>query len=84
MSAQPNVVLFSTPSCSWCRRAKQYFQENRIRFREFDVSKDARALDDMVKASGQTGVPVILIDRKPVVGFDLGKINKLLRLQRKD
>ncbi|OHD55715.1 MAG: NrdH-redoxin [Spirochaetes bacterium GWF1_51_8] len=76
-----SVVLFSTPSCSWCRHAKNYFNQKRIRFREFDVSKDEAARNDMIKASGQTGVPVILIDRKPVVGFDLNKIERLLGIR---
>lgn len=78
MPNQPKIVMFSTPTCSWCRRAKQYFQEQRLKFKEIDVSKDPSAANELRRVSGQTGVPVILINNKPIVGFDVNKINRLL------
>ena len=79
-TASHKVVLFTTPTCSYCRLAKAYFQQNRIRFTEVDVSRDQRAAADMVRRTGQSGVPVILIDNKPVVGFDKSRINRMLGL----
>lgn len=78
MPAQSKIVLFSTPTCSWCRRAKQYFREKRLKFKDIDVSKDPSAANELRRVSGQTGVPVILINNKPIVGFDVNKINRLL------
>ncbi len=77
-ASNKRVVLFTTPTCSWCRRVKQYFRENGVRFKEIDVSKDERAGKDMVRMTGQQGVPVILINNRPIVGFDKPQIERLL------
>ncbi|MCD4671893.1 MAG: glutathione S-transferase N-terminal domain-containing protein [Anaerolineaceae bacterium] len=75
---QPRVILFSTPSCSFCRTAKRYLKQQKIKFREVDVSRDQSAARDMVRRSGQSGVPVIDIGGKIIVGFNRPKIDKLL------
>ncbi len=77
---QPRVILFTTPSCSYCRTAKKYLRQRGIRFKDVDVSKDQRAAKDMVRKSGQQGVPVIDIGGKVIVGFDRPKIDKYLGL----
>jgi glutaredoxin-like YruB-family protein len=76
--AQPRVIVFSTPTCSFCNMAKKYFREKGIKFNDVDVSRDPAAARDMVRRSGQQGVPVIDIGGKIVVGFDRVKINKYL------
>ncbi len=81
MDAQPRVIVFSTPSCSYCNLAKKYFREKNIKFRDVDVSRDQAAARDMVRRSGQQGVPVIDIGGKIVVGFDRPKVDKLLGLK---
>lgn len=81
MSAQPRVIVFSTPNCPYCNMAKRYLRERGIRFRDVDVSRDPAAARDMVRRSGQQGVPVIDINGKIVVGFDRAKINQLLGLK---
>jgi glutaredoxin-like YruB-family protein len=75
---QKNVTVYSTPTCSWCTRLKNYLKENNIRFRDIDVSKDQKAAEDMVKRSGQQGVPQTLIDGTLIMGFDKAKIDRLL------
>ncbi len=77
---QPRVIVFSTPTCSFCNMAKKYFREKGIKFSDVDVSRDPAAARDMVRRSGQQGVPVIDIGGKIVVGFDRIKINKYLGL----
>ena len=72
--------MFSTPTCSYCRKAKQYFRKNGIRFKDVDVSRDQAAARDMVRRSGQQGVPQIDIGGKLIVGFDRPKIDRLLGL----
>jgi glutaredoxin-like YruB-family protein len=74
---QPKVIVFSTPTCSFCTAAKHYFRQQGIQFRDVDVSRDPAAARDMVRRSGQQGVPVIDIGGKIVVGFDRSKINQL-------
>ncbi len=75
---QPRVIVFSTPTCPHCRHAKQYLRQKNIQFRDVDVSQDMQAARDMVRRSGQQGVPVIDIDGKIVVGFNRAKIDQLL------
>ena len=57
----PKVVLFSTSTCSWCRRAKRYFKEHGVPFKEINVERDQQAARDIARKTGQTGVPVIKI-----------------------
>jgi glutaredoxin-like YruB-family protein len=78
---QHKVIIFTTPTCPWCRAAKQYFIQKKVKFTEVDVTKNQSAIKDLIRLTGQTGVPVILIDNKPVVGFDRAKIDKLLGLK---
>lgn len=78
---QPRVIMFSTPTCSYCNLAKRYFRQNKIRFRDVDISKDPAAARDVVRRSGQMGVPVIDIGGKIIVGFDKPKINQLLDIK---
>ena len=80
-TSTPKVLIFTTPTCSYCTLAKRYFKENKIRFREIDVSKNESAARDIQKKTGQTGVPVIMINNRPIVGFDKMKINKMLGLK---
>lgn len=75
---QPRVIVFSTPTCSFCNMAKKYFRDKGIRFKDVDVSRDPIAARDMVRRSGQQGVPVIDIGGKIVIGFDRPKIDKFL------
>lgn len=75
---QPRVILFSTPTCGYCRQAKNYLRERGIRFKEVDVSRDPAAARDLARRSGQMGVPVLDIGGQMIVGFNRPKINQLL------
>jgi glutaredoxin 3 len=72
------VLLFSTSTCSWCRRAKRYFKERRVPFKEINIERDPDAARDIVRKTGQTGVPVIKIGNRWIVGFDKERIDKEL------
>jgi glutaredoxin-like YruB-family protein len=78
MERQKRVIIFSTPTCSYCRKAKSYLKDKGIRFKDIDVSRDMKAAHDMERRTGQRGVPVLLINNQPVTGFDIPKINRLL------
>ncbi|MFN3693952.1 MAG: glutaredoxin family protein [Ignavibacterium sp.] len=80
-ATQPKVIIFTTPTCSFCNAAKRYFRENNIKFTEVDVSRDQKAAQDMVRRTGQMGVPVILINNRPIIGFDRPKINAMLNIK---
>lgn len=79
--AKPRVVVFTTPTCSWCRVVKDYLKQNKIDFKAIDVSRDQKAAADMVRRTGQQGVPVTLVNNQPVIGFDKPKLNRLLHIK---
>ncbi|MFH0973963.1 MAG: glutaredoxin domain-containing protein [Candidatus Micrarchaeota archaeon] len=64
------VIVYSTPTCPYCHMAKDYLKENKIAFKDIDVSDDNAAAKAMVDKSGQMGVPVIDIDGRIIIGFD--------------
>jgi len=80
--SQPNVTVYSTPSCSWCSRLKQHLRKNRIRFSDIDVSRDQSAAQMLMSRTGQTGVPQTNIGGQWIVGFDQARIDKLLSIGR--
>jgi glutaredoxin 3 len=71
-------VIFSTSTCSWCRRAKRYFKEQGVPFKEINVERDPGAARDLVRKTGQSGVPVIKIGGAWIVGFDKERIDREL------
>jgi len=78
--SQPRVIVFTGPSCPWCAAVKRYLREKRIRFREVDVSRDSSAARDLARR-GYTGVPVVFINNRPVVGFNKAEIDRLLGIR---
>lgn len=74
------IKIYTTPTCVFCRMAKDYFEEKGIAFEEFDVSSNPQKAQEMIEKSGQMGVPVIDIDGTIVVGFDKERIDELLNL----
>ena len=77
------VKIYSTPTCVYCKTLKEYLRRNNKEFEDIDVSKDEKQLQDMIKKSGQMGVPVIEIDETVIVGFDKAKIDELLKIEKK-
>ena len=73
------VALYSTPSCSFCRKAKDFFRTNHVRFTEYNIAQDRRRADEMIRKSGQMGVPVIDINGKIIVGFNQPEVERALR-----
>jgi len=68
--ATKEVKVYSTPTCPWCKKAKQFLEANKVTYQDFNVAQDRAARDEMVKKSSQTAVPVIIIDGEIVVGFN--------------
>jgi glutaredoxin-like YruB-family protein len=76
-----NVSIYSTPSCHYCNEAKTFFKEEDIAYEAFDVAKDLAKRKEMVEKSGQMGVPVIIIGKEVMVGFDREAVKKALGLK---
>ena len=74
-----NIKIYSTPTCPYCVQAKQYFKSKNIAFEDIDVSSDQAKAQEMVKISGQMGVPVIKIDDQILIGFDQDEVEKSLK-----
>jgi glutaredoxin 3 len=72
------VIIYSTPTCPYCQQAKDYFDEKKIKYTEHNVAEDEKARQEMIDKSDQMGVPVIIIDKKVIVGFDKPAIEKAL------
>ncbi|MEK7560462.1 MAG: glutaredoxin family protein [Patescibacteria group bacterium] len=75
-----NVTIYTTPTCVYCKMAKDFFDKNNVPYTEKDVVADSAARDAMIAKSGQMGVPVIDIDGKLTIGFDQPRIKELLNL----
>lgn len=72
------VKVYSTPSCPWCVRVKQFLKDNNVVFENADVSTDQAAAEEMIQKSGQMGVPVLDIEGEIIVGFDKERIKSAL------
>lgn len=66
----PTVKIYTTPTCPWCKKTKEFLKGKKIKYTEIDVSEEENAAQEMVKKSGQMGVPVLDIDGKIIVGYD--------------
>ena len=76
-----NVTIYSTPFCVYCKMAKTFFAKKNIAYQDKDVASDVPAREEMMKKSGQMGVPVIDIDGKIIIGFDKPKLQELLHIK---
>ena len=77
---QKSVKLYSTPTCPYCIKTKQFLKDLGVDFVDFDVSEDSLAANEMVEKSGQMAVPVLDIDGNIIVGFDPEEIKRVLEL----
>lgn len=78
VTSQPAVTVYSTDTCPWCDRAKTYLKANNVPFVEKNVARDYNAAVEMVRRSGQQGVPVIATDDDVILGFDQARLAKLV------
>ena len=76
-----NVTIYTTESCPWCKKTKEFFREHKIKFNEKDVGRDSKAAKEMIQKSRQQGVPVIDVDGEIVIGFNEEKLRGVLKLR---
>lgn len=88
VNSMKNVVIYTTPTCGFCKMTKEFFKENNVTYTEHDVAVDSEKAQEMVEKSGQMGVPVVIItdsekagdEGEIVVGFDKEKLSSVLGL----
>lgn len=73
------VVIYTTPTCPYCYQAKEFLARQGVPFVEKNVAADPQAAMEMVRLSGQQGVPVITVDGQVVIGFDQPRLKLLLQ-----
>lgn len=76
-----SVTVYSTNSCPWCVKAKDFLKQNNVEFEEINVAQDAKGLQDMEEKSGQRGVPVIDANGTIIVGFDRDALKAALKIK---
>ena len=76
--ADKKVVVYSTPTCPYCKRAKDYLSRKGIPYRNINVAQDREKAKEMIQKSGQMGVPIITINGEVIVGFNQTLLDKLL------
>lgn len=81
----PKVTIYSTPTCPYCKMAKEYFTNKKIEYTDVDVAADEDKAQEMIEKSGQMGVPVIIVEKEGkeevIVGFDQSKLADLLGIK---
>ncbi len=75
------VKVYSTPICPYCQMTKEFLKNNNVKFEDIDVSKDQKAAQEMIEKSGQMGVPVIDVDGKIIVGYNVTALKETLKLK---
>ncbi|NBS41159.1 glutaredoxin family protein [bacterium] len=75
------VTVYSTPTCPYCKLAKTFLKEHKIAFTDIDVSADSEKSEEMIKKTGQMGVPVIEIGDETIIGYDEKKMRKALGIK---
>lgn len=76
-----SVTIYSTPTCHFCKMAKDFFDEKGVQYTGYDVSADAAKREEMIKMTGQLGVPVIVVGGDIMVGFDREKLAHKLGIE---
>ncbi len=75
------IKIYSTPTCIYCKHAKEFFDKHNVKYEEHNVAEDMKAREEMIKKTNQMGVPVIDMDGQIVIGFDQRKIEEILKLK---
>jgi len=72
------IMIYTTPTCPYCRMAKEYLDKKGVKYTNMDVAGSREKAQEMIKKSGQMGVPVIEVDGNIIIGFDQEALDKAL------
>ena len=73
----PNVVVYYTDSCPYCRMVKAFLERRGVAYRAINVGRDQQAAREMIERSDQYGVPVTTVDDEVIIGFDTRRLSEL-------
>ena len=76
---QPSITVYTSQACHWCRVAKRYIEQLGLSYDEVDIIKDPLGRQQMVRMTGQYGVPVIRVGERAMTGWDKAEFDRLLR-----
>ena len=79
-SKASKVRLYTTSTCPWCMKTKEFFKANNVKYQEVNVGENEQARNEMFEKSGQFGVPVTDVDGTIIVGYDKEALKKALRI----
>ena len=79
--AEHKVTVYSTPTCPYCVKVKEFLKEHHVKYTEIDVASDRAKAEEMIEKSGQMGVPVIEVNDEIIVGFDKPALMKELKIK---
>lgn len=74
------VTVYGTKTCPWCRKIREFLEKHKIKFKDVHVEDNKKAAEEMTEKSGQQGVPVIDVDGKIIVGYDVEKLKEALKI----
>jgi len=74
------VILYTTPTCAWCVKVKEFLKSKKVKYKEVDVTKDTVKAQEMIEKSGQMGVPVVEVDNNIIIGYNEAQLKKLLKI----
>ncbi|MFB6292039.1 MAG: glutaredoxin family protein [Candidatus Nanohaloarchaea archaeon] len=73
------VEVYTTPSCPYCDKLKNWLDENGYDYEEYNVANNREKAMQMVKKTGQRGVPQTFVGDEAVIGFQPAKIEELIK-----
>lgn len=79
------ITIYTTTTCPYCKMEKEYLTSKDIPYENIFVDQDPKAAEEMVKISGQMGVPFTVITKDDnskvtILGFDKNRLNQTLGL----
>lgn len=74
----PRITLYSTSRCPHCRQVKQWLQQHKLRFQEFDVERNQRAFKEFQRVGGR-GVPVLMVGQQKIDGFNRKRLEQVFK-----
>lgn len=77
------IKIYTTPTCVYCKMAKEFFSKKGVQYEEYNVAEDEKARNEMFEKSHQMGVPVIEVDNEIFVGFDRAGLEKAIEKMKK-
>lgn len=75
------VIVYSTPNCPYCIMAKNFLKQYSIEFEEINVLENKEAATELIKKTGQNGVPVIEVGNDIIIGFNKEELKKKLNIK---